>query len=106
MFNPFQLVMEVEMVPPEKWPIPLAPGSPNTQPGTIIDYTLEGFKPDAYNGIFRGIHINNTKFTVPMTTNPGSLVVMGFVSRKLNMVAGMFKTSSLIYRNGAFEIAP
>jgi hypothetical protein len=105
-FNPFQLVLEVVMVPPELWPIPLSPGGLATTPGTIMDYTLEGFSPNTYNGIFRGTHINGNLFTVPMANDPGSLTVTGFVSRKLNMIAGVFQTSTLIYRNNAFEIGP
>jgi hypothetical protein len=105
-YNPFQLVLEVIMVSPTLWPIPLSPGGLSTSPGTIIDYTLEGFNPTTYNGKFRGMHVNGNMFTVPMATNPGSLIVMGAVSRKLNMIAGVFTTSTLIYRNGSFEIDP
>jgi hypothetical protein len=105
-YNPFRLVLEVTMVSPEYWPIPLSPGGLATAPGTVIDYTLEGFNPTTYNGKFRGLHINGTQFTVPMAVDPGPVVVIGHVSRDLNMVAGVFKTSTLVYRNGAFEIKP
>jgi hypothetical protein len=52
------------------------------------------------------MHINPIKFTVPMSTDPGPVNIMGFLSRRLNMVAGVFKTSTLVYRNGAFEVDP
>lgn len=105
-FNPFQLVLEIQMVPPNLWPIPLSPGGLGTAPGTIIEYTLEGFNPTTYNGKYRGTHINGTLFTVPMAINPGSITIMGYVSRKLNMLASVFQTSTFIYRYGAFEINP
>jgi hypothetical protein len=105
-FNPFQLVLEVTMVDPTTWPIPLPPDALATAPGTIVDYTLEGFTPTTYNGLYRGMHINPIKFTVPMSTDPGPVNIMGFLSRRLNMVAGVFKTSTLVYRNGAFEVDP
>jgi hypothetical protein len=105
-FNPFRLVLEIGMVDPTLWPIPLSPGGLATKPGTVIDYTLEGFTPDTYNGLYRGIHVNETSFTVPMNNDPGPVSIIGSVARKLNMVAGIFKTSTLVYRNNAFEVDP
>jgi hypothetical protein len=58
-----------------------------------------------FNGKFRGMHINETLFTIPMPTNPGQPMIIGSVSRILNMVGSLFN-STLIYRNGAFEINP
>jgi hypothetical protein len=104
-FNPFQNVLEVDMISPLTSSFPLSPGGIYVKPGTIVDYTLEQFTPTTYNGLFRGMHVNETLFTVPMTTDPGALTIMGYVSRKLNMVAPLF-TSTLIYRNGAFEVDP
>jgi hypothetical protein len=105
-YDPFMNQVLVTMVDPSLWPVPLAPGGLVTKPGAMIDYTLEYFQPTAYNGIFRGMHINETTFSYPMATDPGSVLILGSVSRKLNMVQGVFAISSLIYRNGAFEIDP
>jgi hypothetical protein len=105
-YDPFQLVLLVQMVSPTKWPLPLSPEGLSQSPGTITDYTLAGFVPNTYNGLFRGMQLNATQFTVPMAVNPGSLIVTGYVSRQLNMLAGIFQTSTLIYRNNAFEIGP
>jgi hypothetical protein len=104
-YNPFLLVLEVTLISPTDWPVPLSPAGLNTAPGTIIDYTLEGFTPDVFNGKFRGMHINETLFTIPMATDPGNPTIIGSVSRILNMVGSLFD-STLIYRNGAFEISP
>jgi hypothetical protein len=103
-YDPFLNAITVTLEDPSQWPVPAT--GPTTKPGTIIDYTLEGFQPSTYNGKFRSLHLNNTKFTFPMPTNPGPLIILGRVSRLLNMAATVFKTSTLIYRNGSFEINP
>jgi hypothetical protein len=106
LYDPFQLILNVEMVSPLLWPLPLSPQGIANPPGTITDYTLEGFQPVTYNGLFRGMQVSPISFTVPMATNPGPLITTGYVSRQLNMLAGIFQTSTLIYRNNAFEIGP
>ena len=103
-YDPFLSSVIVTLVDPSQWPIPL--GGPLTNPGEIVDYTLEGFQPNTYNGKFRCLHITNTEFTFPVIADPGPLVVLGRVSRFLNMVDTVFNVSSIIYRNGAFEINP
>jgi hypothetical protein len=105
-YDPFMNVIQITLVDPSLWPLPLSPGGINTKPGTMIDYVLRGFQPITYNGSFRALHINETVFTFPMSTNPGPLVIAGSVNRMLNMVDTIFRTSSLIYRSGAFEIDP
>ena len=89
---------------PSLWPVPL--GGPITQPGTIIYYTLDSFQPSTYNGRFRCLHINELSFTLPMPRDPGPLITLGQVSRLLNMVDTVFNISTMVYRNGAFEINP
>jgi hypothetical protein len=96
----------VQMVDPSLWPVPLASGGLLTPPGTMIDYTLEGFQPTTFNGLFRGLTVDEVTFSIPMDTDPGQVVVMGNVNRLMNMVQSVFQTSSLVYRNGAFEINP
>lgn len=103
-YDPFLNAVIVDLVDPSLWPCPLA--GPITKPGTIIDYTLENFQPLTYNGRFRSLHINSQRFSFPIDFNPGQLVVLGQVSRYLNMIESVFQTSSMIYRNGSFEINP
>jgi hypothetical protein len=99
-------VLTVQMVDPSLWPIPLSAGGEVTSPGQMIDYTLEGFQPDTYNGTFRCLHMNETTFSLSMETDPGQIIVLGNVNRLMNMVQTIFQTSSLVYRNGAFEVNP
>lgn len=105
-YDPFLSQMTVTMVDPSLWPVPLSHEGLATPPGTMIDYTLAGFTPDTYNGLFRGLQINPTTFIFPMNTDPGPVVVMGKVHRLMNMVQSVFSISSLVYRNGAFEVSP
>jgi len=104
-YDPNQLNLNVFLVSPIEWPIPLSPGGLATKPGTIMDYTLEGFTPVIFNGKYRGMHITETHFIVPMATNPGIPVITGVASRLLDMVSGYFN-STLIYRNSSFEVSP
>src|SRR5215467_3061904 len=103
-YDPFLNSVVVTLVGPDWWPVPAY--GPVTPPGLMVDYTLENFQPDTYNGRFRCMHIDPVTFTFPMTTNPGPLVVLGRVSRLLNMVASVMQTSTMVYRNGSFEINP
>jgi hypothetical protein len=103
-YDPFLNAVNVMLVDPSLWSIPV--GGSLTKPGTMIDYTLEGFQPNTYNGKFRCLHLNDTGFTFPMDTDPGSLIVLGRVSRLLNMIDTVFETSTMVYRNGFFEINP
>ena len=105
-YDPFRLALIYTMVDPTLWPVPLSSGGLNTKPGILVDYTIEGFQPTTYNGTYRGLHINEVTFSIPWATDPGSYTIIGSVSRYLNMVATVFNTSSLIYRNGAFEVNP
>lgn len=105
-FDPFLNNVTVEMVSPELWPVPLSPAGLATPLGTFIDYTLAGFTPDTYNGTFRAMTVDEVTFTFPMSANPGYVTVNGTVNRYMNMIGTIFKTSTLIYRNNAFEVNP
>jgi len=100
-----QGILTVVMVDPSLWPVPLSTEGTATKPGTIQNFTLENFVPNNYNGTFRGLMLNPTTFTIPMITDPGTATILGSVSRYLNMAAGIFQ-STLIYRNGCFEVNP
>src|SRR5262245_32463407 len=92
-FDPFQHVMVAKMVDPQFWPIPLTTAGINISPGTMVDYTLEQFQPFILNRKFRCLQIDELTFTFPIAKNPGPIIVMGNVSRMLNMVNGVFKFS-------------
>jgi hypothetical protein len=105
-YDPFLNQVTIVMVDPSLWPIPLSPEGVAVPPGTMVDYTLEGFVPDTYNGTFRAMQLGPISFVFPMTTDPGPVVIVGNVNRVINMVAGIFTTSTLAYRNGSFEVNP
>lgn len=73
-----------------------------------VDLTIAGCSPDVYNGKKRALVINPTQFTFPLATNPGKPSILGAASHDVNMVAGYFSTSTLIYReaNRQFEVVP
>ncbi len=105
-YDPFLNINVVEMVSPDLWPAPLSPAGLATPPGKIIDYTILGCSPDTYNGKFRCLHLNETTFTLPMPANPGPMAILGTVNRMLDLIEPLFNTSTLVYRNSAFEINP
>lgn len=75
--------------------------------GTMIKYWLTNFQPTTFNGFYPNcLTISPAQFTFLSPSDPGSPVVMGKVEQRLNIVAGIFQTSTMIYRNGAFEIDP
>jgi hypothetical protein len=76
------------------------------KPGTMVDYMLMGFDPPSLNGLQRCLTIDTLTFSFPLAQDPGTVVTLGSVNRILNMVAGVFTQSTLIYRNGCFEVSP
>lgn len=105
-YDPFQGIMIAQFVDPSLWPVPLSPAGLATVSGTIVDYTLENFDPSLLNTIWRSLHINSLTFSFPIASDPGQIKVFGSVARYMNMIGGIFQTSTLIYRNGAFEVTP
>lgn len=105
-YDPFLNLVTVVMVDPSQWPVPLSPEGVANRPGTMVDFTLAGFTPNTYNGKYRSLWVNPTTFTFPMLTNPGQVIITGSVHRLINMIESVFTTSTLVYRNGAFEVNP
>lgn len=104
-YHNLRRVVHVQLVDPSQWAVPLSSAGTNMAPGTMADYTLENFTPDVFNGRFRCLHINDQHFEFSMPDDPGEALILGSVSRHLSMVEGTFN-STLIYRNGAFEVSP
>jgi hypothetical protein len=74
--------------------------------GQIVQYTFEGFIPGILNGQVGCLRTGFGSFIYPMKTNPGPISVLGNGSRYMNMAEGYFTTSTLIYRQGQFEVNP
>lgn len=76
--------------------------------GRVVELTITGASPDAYNGIVRGLITGPATFTYPIASDPGAAAVFGTVSRNIDLVGGYFLTSTMVYRQAAnqFEVSP
>jgi hypothetical protein len=104
-YDSIRRVMTVELVAPPYWPVPIGSTGTFSPPGTMVDYTLENFDPIVLNAKWRSLHINDTYFEFQLADDPGQINMLGSVAQYTNMVGGLFQ-STLIYRNGAFEVNP
>jgi hypothetical protein len=73
--------------------------------GTLVQLTLAGTSPDGYNGAYACSITSPTGFFYPMSTDPGQIVTLGSVSYLISMTAGYFN-STLVFRDGQFEVSP
>jgi hypothetical protein len=105
-YDNLRRVMLVQMVDPSQWPVPLASAGLLTPPGTIVDYTLENFDPVVLNAKWRTLQVTPTLFSFSLDADPGGINILGTVGRLMNMIDGIFQTSTLVYRNGSFEVNP
>jgi hypothetical protein len=76
--------------------------------GSTVNATLRGFVPEQYNGGHQVFVTSNTTFTFPLSNNPGSPASLGYVDYNINLSAGYFTRSTLVYRqsNQTFEVNP
>jgi hypothetical protein len=74
--------------------------------GQIVEYLIEGVQPSGYNGTFGCLTLNPTQFQFPLAVDPGPWSVLGSASRPNDMIGPWFKTSTMIFRNGSFEVRP
>jgi hypothetical protein len=99
-------VATVKMSDPSTWPVPLSTAGLLTPPGTIVDYTLENFVPAVLNARWRSLQVDPVTFSFTLVDDPGEITIVGSVARVINMIDGIFQISTLVYRNGAFEVNP
>lgn len=86
--------------------------------GIMIALTVSGATPGAYNGSFPCLTTGPSSFTYPLSADPDppttsvdglqTASAPGAYSFDLNIAAGYFTTSTLVYRtsSGNFEITP
>ena len=74
--------------------------------GSAVGLTVAGCSPDTYNGAALVTITGPSSFTYPLSADPGANVVAGSASQLIDMAAGYFAASTLIFRNSAFEVAP
>lgn len=73
--------------------------------GSMKKLTIAGCVPDTYNGAYQVFVNGPSSFTYPLPVDPGIASVFGEASFLMNMAAGYFD-STLIFRNGQFEVSP
>jgi len=76
--------------------------------GRPVALTVAGASPSGYNGAFECTPNSDTEFTYNVATNPGGAMVFGSATFLVDLVGGLFSTSTMIYRAGTrqFEISP
>ena len=74
--------------------------------GSVVELTIAGCLPDAYNGTFMCVITGAASFTFAMVSDPGANVAAGSFSFLIDIAAGYFSQSAIIYRNGSFEVSP
>lgn len=81
---------------------------------TVVELTLAGSFPDAYNGRLPCLITGPLTFSYALADDPGSATVFGAASFDINMIGGVqkpdgtFFSSSLVYRESSrqFEVSP
>lgn len=76
--------------------------------GNTIDLTVRGCAPEAYNGRFRCFIPNPQQIVYDLPVYPGEPLGFGFINYDINIAAGYFSTSTIVYRdaNHQFEVTP
>ena len=77
--------------------------------GEIVSLNIDGCTPVVYDGDFDVFITGPQAFEYDLAADPGgSATVLGAASRNLNLVAGYFATSTLVFRQQSqqFEIRP
>ncbi|MDR3449358.1 MAG: hypothetical protein P4M15_06375 [Alphaproteobacteria bacterium] len=74
--------------------------------GGVLRLTIAGCAPAAFNGAYACRITGASTFTYPLSIDPGQNVVAGSSSFLLNLAGNYFTTSTLVYRNAQFEVAP
>ena len=76
--------------------------------GATVDLVVSGCSPEEFNGNKRCLVAGPNEVTFPLTLDPGPANVVGSIASNLNIAAGYFAESSLVYReaNQQFEVTP
>lgn len=73
--------------------------------GQIVNATIAGAIPDAYNGLFEALVTGPSTLTYPLGADPGAATTPGIVQQNLDLVYALF-TDTMVYRgaNAQFEV--
>lgn len=72
-----------------------------------VNVTISGVTPDGYNGQVKAFITGRNSLTFALASNPGEIVITGSVNQNIDLVAGYFLASTMVFRqaNNQFEIA-
>jgi hypothetical protein len=75
--------------------------------GSTSNLTIAGATPDTYDGTYWMLATGPTTLSFPLavSSNPGQTTVGGTLSFIISMTAPYFNTT-MVYRNGQFEVSP
>lgn len=76
--------------------------------GQTVEITVSGCAPDAYNGVVLAFIVDAFTFTYLIAADPGAATQLGTEIYNVNLAAGYFETSTLVYRESSktFEVTP
>jgi hypothetical protein len=74
-------------------------------PGSVIVADIIDCQPTTYNGHGFITVLNNTQFVYPMNSNPGQIMFCGAIEYLISLTKPYFN-STIVYRNGSFEVNP
>ena len=66
--------------------------------GTQPNLSIGGSTPSGYNGTYSCAILTSTSFSYPVPTYPGPVTSLGAVFDSVNLLAGFFQYTRLIYR--------
>lgn len=72
--------------------------------GKTIELSVRGMQPEAWNGSLLCFVTGPDSISYSLANNPGAATQLGTVSFDINLVAGYFQESSLVWRPGAAQI--
>jgi hypothetical protein len=93
-YDNFNQRVVVKTVAPHNFPI-----------GEVINASIINCVPTTYNGSGLLFVLSETEIVVPMSQDPGQATILGAVDYLISMTKGYF-ISTLIFRNGNFEVNP
>jgi hypothetical protein len=74
------------------------------RPGTTVRLTLGNVTPDAYNGVFDMLVTGASTLTFPLMSNPGVATAPGILFTNIDLAAGYFETSTLVWRPSSSQL--
>jgi hypothetical protein len=71
-----------------------------------VPITISGNSQSAYNGTFNTLITGQNSFQFTLQANPGQSTEPGIGYYYINLIAGYFKTSTMIYINNYLQVSP